>query len=89
MHTGGVVLTGIVRHLVRHPDALDTAEGIAHWWREPGDPAWPPQELEGALQQLVEWNWIAIRETAGIPLFMANPEALERMAQFRAGRTKE
>lgn len=51
-HSMVVVAQELVRYLLAHPGASDTAEGIARWWFESEDGV-SPLELKKALDHLV------------------------------------
>lgn len=76
------ILISVVRYLVGHPEAKDTAEGIRRWWRSPTEPEWPPEEFDRALKLLIARNWVEVRGTAQEPLYRAHPESLEEMRRF-------
>lgn len=48
---------GILAHLVEHPDAMDTVEGIQQWWL-PQDAEFARHAVDAALGKLVENGWI-------------------------------
>jgi len=72
----------IVRYLVRHPEAKDTAEGIAKWWKGTDASEWRSGVLAEALAFLARKQWVLVRETAQGRLFSTNPALLEEMEQF-------
>lgn len=47
------VAQALVRYLLIHPGASDTADGIAHWWFDPEDGV-SPKELQQTLESLIE-----------------------------------
>ncbi len=75
-------LLALIRYLLDHPDAMDSAAGIERWWRSPEQPQWTPAELHEALEALSARNWIVVREAAGEKLFAANPGAREEILLF-------
>ena len=90
--TRGKILAGLIRYLVRHPGAKDTAEGIRHWWRDADQPEWRAEDLEAVLEYLVERNWAAARDAPAGRLFGAGTVSLDEMQRFLeeyAGEEKE
>jgi len=49
----------ILRYLALHPDAKDTAAGIASWW-VPGGFGITPQDVRTALDELVSRGWVDV-----------------------------
>lgn len=47
------VAQALVRYLITHPGACDTADSIAHWWLDPEDSV-SLQELQETLESLIE-----------------------------------
>ncbi len=43
----------IRRHVAEHPNAADTANGVAGWWFAKADPLIDPAVVEAALESLV------------------------------------
>ena len=53
----------ILAYMAEHPDAQDTAEGIAEWWL-PERPARPnAARVEGALAELVNFGLVLARRS--------------------------
>ena len=53
----------ILRYLIEHPDAKDTAEGIARWWISPHHHEWKRDVVQRAIDELVARGWLIRRET--------------------------
>ena len=74
----------ILRYLLVHPGARDSAEGIRVWWLRPGCEA-TAREVEEALEELVERGWVDISGEGDVMLFglvpMASPEIREYLAE--------
>ena len=81
----GQIVVEILRYLLGHPEAKDTAAGIGKWWKEADAPEWSPEEVEGALQWLVFRHWVLVRQTARGKLFGANPDQIEEIRRFLSG----
>jgi hypothetical protein len=78
-------LEEILQYLVRHPNAKDSAEGIAQWWMEsPAD----PHEVRAALDVLVNQGLLTKRAMAGRPALyrVADGKAAELAALLEARR---
>lgn len=54
----------ILSYLVEHPDAKDTAEGIMKWWFSKADTEREKDEVQEAIDFLVEKRWLVVREIA-------------------------
>lgn len=54
MSTTGALIQAIEAHLQAHPQAADSAEGVARWWLAGRGVAATPMELEAALAALVQ-----------------------------------
>jgi hypothetical protein len=64
----------ILRYLLVHPDARDSADGIRVWWLQPGCEATAP-EVEEALEELVERRWVHTSGEGDVILFGLVPSA--------------
>jgi len=56
--------TAILRYLIEHPDARDTADGIADWW-VPQVVADRRGDVENMLEHLCAIGWITVIERSG------------------------
>ncbi len=54
MPTTGALIQAIEAHLAAHPQAADSAAGVARWWLAGQGVVVTPQELEVALAMLVQ-----------------------------------
>lgn len=59
--TDAAVIRAIVRHLRRHPDAKDTAEGILAWWLPAGGTGLTVEDVQRAAATLCEQGWLEVR----------------------------
>ena len=57
-YTGSIIVIAeiIERYMSEHPQAVDTAEGIRAWWVAPRFYGASPDDVQGALDYLVEFN---------------------------------
>lgn len=53
----------ILRYLVSHPAAKDTAEGVLKWWLPEGRVEYDRAAVQEALDCLVAKGWLTERET--------------------------
>jgi len=77
------VIQGILQYLIEHPEAKDTVEGIRRWWlpRDVGE--WGEEEVQQALDDLVERGWLTTRETApSHTIYGLNRDRLEEIEKF-------
>ena len=58
------VIRGILQYLIEHPDAKDTAEGIAKWWLAGTDAESKKKQVQNALDSLTARGWLTKRETS-------------------------
>ena len=59
-----MVIRHILHYLVAHPDAKDTMLGILHWWLPAAPVGWGEEDVQAALDALVEKGWITQRRLA-------------------------
>lgn len=57
----------ILRYLIRHPRAKDTADGVARWWLGPAGASFTVDEVRDALGRLAAEGWVASREGSDRP----------------------
>ena len=71
---------GIVRYLVNHTEAADTARGIAEWWigRDVGETAEALQRLQA--HGVVRSHFV--QEAASVYAFTKNPILRDTLAQY-------
>lgn len=58
------VSQGILRYLLRHPDAQDTLEGISEWWLFEERIIQKIAEVQNALEKLVTQGFILEKQTS-------------------------
>ncbi len=79
------VLAGVMRYLVRHPDAKDTAAGILEWWRPASGAAWSAEDVHAVLDFLSRRDWITVRGVGeDVKLYGSNFARLGDMKAFLA-----
>ena len=71
MNTRDAVGQEILRYLLVHPEARDSAEGIRVWWLRPGCEA-TADEVEEALEDLIERGWVRSDGDGDVVLFGLN-----------------
>ena len=59
-----MALRHILHHLVEHPDAKDSLQGILRWWLPRAPAEWREEEVQEALDVLVAQGWVTKRQTA-------------------------
>lgn len=73
-HRLGEVMEAIEAYLARHPEAADSAEGIARWWLAAGGLEVAADEVRRALARLIEFGIVRMDRTPdGRPLYRAAP----------------
>ncbi len=56
------VVRAIVQHLLRHPDAKDTVEGILAWWLPAGGVGFTTEDVQQATAALSDQGWLEVRD---------------------------
>ncbi|MBV2264865.1 MAG: hypothetical protein KUL79_15125 [Thauera sp.] len=70
----GEVMAAIEAYLACHPEAADSAEGIARWWLAARGIDTDADTVTQALQRLVEFGSVRVRRTPdGRRLYIATP----------------
>ncbi len=70
----------ILAYLINHPDAQDTAEGIAQWWLLEQRIQQALGEVQDALTELLENEFIAVQVRQGMPaVYRVNVKRLEEI----------
>ncbi len=70
----GEVMEAIEAYLARHPEAADSAEGIARWWLATGGLEASVDEVQRALARLIEFGVVRAERTPdGRSLYRAAP----------------
>lgn len=72
----------ILRYLVAHPGAKDTASGIEKWWLARNVTSEERQRLEESLQQLVARGWLIGRAPQSETIYSLNEDQLPEIEQF-------
>ena len=75
----------ILRYLLGHPGARDSADGIRLWWLQPGCEATVP-EVEDALDDLVDRGWVETSGEGDVILFGLVPSASADIRAYLAAR---
>jgi hypothetical protein len=73
------------QHLLRNPDAKDTAAGIRRWWIARGEERFTEGDVQSALSLMVRCGWMLETRIAGTVLYSTTRAGL---SEFRA-RTEE
>jgi hypothetical protein len=73
----------ILTYFLKHPEAQDTAEGIAEWWILEQEIQRRLDEVQQALQSLTEEGLLLSRRPAEAKtLYGVNPERLSDIQRF-------
>lgn len=74
---------GILQHLVEHPDAKDTIEGILTWWRPKDKLEWRRDDVQEALDLLTSKVWLTVRNTSqSHKIYGFNMKLIEEIRNF-------
>jgi hypothetical protein len=73
----------ILRYLLGHPGARDSAAGIRVWWLQPGCEA-TAAEVEDALEELVDRGWVETSGEGDVILFGLVPSASSEIREYLA-----
>jgi len=75
-------MRSMLAYLLEHSDAMDTADGIRQWWL-PLHKQCSREEVQDALDELVEKRWLIVRgRLEESRLYALNKERLGEVAQF-------
>jgi len=81
LNTRDSVSQEILRYLLVHPDARDSAEGIRVWWLRPGCEA-TALEVEEALDDLIDRGWVRADGDGDVVLFGLNGQPGQDILKF-------
>jgi hypothetical protein len=77
------VVRDVLRYLLAHPEAKDTADGIMRWWNLSEGSGPTASDVEAALDFFAKRSWVSRREVApGVRLWGAEPGRLPEMQRF-------
>ena len=80
------VVRAILRHLVEHPDAKDTLDGIVRWWGEPLQRTGQVEVVRRSLDELTQRGWVSVRTGGtGIRLYGLNKDRLDDVKRYLHG----
>ena len=76
----------ILRHLVEHPDAKDTLEGIVRWWGEADLRTAQAEVVRRSLDELTHRGWVSVRTGGtGVRLYGLNKDRLDDVKRYLHG----
>lgn len=73
---------GILRYLLRHPDAHDNIAGIAQWWLLEQEIHRTLGDVAAVLDELVEKGWVKKESSASGESFALNHSKEEEIIRF-------
>lgn len=80
---GRLIIRQILRHLIEHPEAKDTRQGIIRWWLPDAGDERREEEVQQAIDWLVAQNWLVKRDTTSSQtLYGMNRTTLEAIEEF-------
>lgn len=80
------VIRTILRHLVEHPDAKDTLEGIVRWWGKPLSRGTHVEMVRQSLEELTHRGWVSVRTSGtGIRLYGLSKDRLDDVKRYLYG----
>lgn len=76
----------ILRHLVEHPDAKDTLDGVVKWWGDPADRIAQVEVVRRSLEELTRRGWVTVRMGgAGMRFYGLNKDCLDEIKRHLHG----
>lgn len=75
----------ILRYVIEHPDAKDSAEGIRNWWLAPPSRGAAVGEIRAAVADLVRRGFIRISGRGPNTIYGAEPSRLADIRRFLEG----
>lgn len=77
------IIRQILRHLIDHPEAKDTRQGIIRWWLPDTGSERRGEEVQQAIDWLVVQDWLVKRDTTSSQtLYGLNRTKLEVIEEF-------
>jgi hypothetical protein len=77
------VIRHILQHLIDHPDAKDTIEGILKWWLPLGGGR-GKEEVQKALDLLTSKGWLTKRQTTAARFYSINRGQIQNIMKYLA-----
>jgi len=76
----------ILKHLVEHPDAKDTLDGVVKWWGDPADRTAQVNVVRRSLEELIHRGWVTVKMGgAGMRFYGLNKDCLEEIKRHLHG----